>query len=361
MKNWKIILWPLASLYGFVTWLRNKLYDSGVFASKTFDIPVIAVGNLTYGGSGKTPHTEYLIRLLHEKFALATLSRGYGRSTSGFILASDASTSSEIGDEPKQFKRKFPGVNVAVDGNRVHGIKKLLQMAPGLGAVLLDDAFQHRAVMPGLNILLTDYGRMYCDDALLPVGTLRESKKGVERADIIIVTKTPPIFSPLDRRLILKKIKHLPHQHVYFTRVQYGNFIPMLGEKRTAVQPEVFFEKKYSFLLLTGIANATPLVNFLKARSAGVRHIEFGDHHSYGLVDMHRVKSEFDAIAGPNKIVLTTEKDAMRIDKPGLIEVIGSLPVYYVPIEIAFQDQDGEQFNRQVFDFIRAKFVINSQ
>ncbi|MGL4598657.1 MAG: tetraacyldisaccharide 4'-kinase, partial [Bacteroidia bacterium] len=224
----RVLLWPISILYGWVVAMRNRCFDYGIFKSTSFSSPLlIGVGNLTAGGTGKTPHVEYLVRLL-QAYKIATLSRGYGRKTRGFIVATKTSAADEIGDEPRQFRQRFPEqVCVAVDEKRVHGVNQLKQNNPDLDVVILDDVFQHRKIKPGLQILLTDYTRLFYEDHLLPTGLLRESKSGAARADIIIVTKTPSVFSPLERKRILRELKALPHQQVYFSTIRYGDFIPL--------------------------------------------------------------------------------------------------------------------------------------
>lgn len=355
MKFLRIILYPFAQLYGLLVAFRNKCYDLGIFSSTEFNLPVISVGNLTLGGTGKTPHIEYIIRLLKGKYRIATLSRGYGRTSSGFMLADEQSTSALVGDEPKQFKRKFPDVEVAVDARRVRGIRKLLAKFPNLNLILLDDAFQHRAVKPGLSVLLTDYTKLYYTDTMVPSGTLREWHSGVKRADIIVVTKTPALFSPLEKKRIIKDIKPLPYQRIYFSYLRYGNFVPMLSECGwPALNKDECFASRYTIVLLTGIANAWHLEYFLKDKVKKLVTVRFSDHHEYSLTEVMRLQEKFNDLRDENKIILTTEKDAMRLDKPALLEILRGLPVYYVPIEIAFHDRDEQEFNQQINDYIRA-------
>jgi tetraacyldisaccharide 4'-kinase len=367
MKILRILAWPFSLLYGLAVWVRNKLFDAGILPSTEFrEISTISVGNLSAGGTGKTPHVEYLVKLLSGKYRVATLSRGYGRETSGFLLASREAHTLEIGDEPKQFRHRFPDeVPVAVDANRVHGVKKLLKKFPALQVVILDDAFQHRRIKPGLQILLTDYANLFYQDHLLPTGYLREPKSGVRRADLIIVTKTPQLFSPLERKRIIKEINPQPYQKVFFSYIRYGDFIPFRtiepGEQATAANhypaKEYYFERDYSILLLTGIANSHSLEYFLRDKVKTLVPLRFGDHHEFMPNDLLRLKEIFDNIRSANKIILTTEKDAMRLQKPGLAEYLGELPVYYVPIEIAFHDQDAVSFNQQILDYVRSNPV----
>jgi tetraacyldisaccharide 4'-kinase len=309
---------------------------------------------LCVGGTGKTPHIEYLIRLLKPEFYLATLSRGYGRKTKGFLLADTRSTSSEVGDEPLQFKRKFPSVRVSVDPKRVNGINQLLKNYPSLQVVLLDDAFQHRSVQPGLSIMLTDYSKLYSKDFIVPTGSLREFKGGVKRADIIIVTKCPPILLSIEKKRVLSEIKPKEHQTVYFSFIKYGDFMPLHSESKNPFSKEFYFERNYSVILLTGIANTSPLEYYLKDKIKNITRAKYPDHHHYTKGDLENVRKIFNNIAASNKIILTTEKDAMRLKDPEYAEVIKGLPIFYIPIEIDFHDKDKEQFNEQILNYVRS-------
>ena len=357
MKFLRILAYPLALLYGLIALLRNKLYDLGIFPAREHNgVALIGVGNMNVGGTGKTPHVEYIARLLMSKYRIATLSRGYGRKTSGFLLAEPGSTTFEVGDEPKQFRHRFPEeVPVAVDGKRNRGIKKLRQAFPDLQVIVLDDVFQHRSVKPGLNILLTDYSQLFYTDQMLPTGNLREPKSGARRADIIVVTKTPAIFSPLERKRIIKDIRPQPYQHVYFSYIRYGNFVPF-GNKpgRRLISKEFYFERKYSIVLLTGIANSHSLEYYLKDKVKQLIPFRFKDHHEFSERDIKRLREIFDGISSENKLILTTEKDAMRLEKPGLKELLEGLPLFYIPIEIAFHDKEEEAFDQQILDYVRS-------
>lgn len=360
MKLLRILAFPVALIYGFVTWLRNKLFDLRIFPVTEFrDIPLIGVGNLTVGGTGKTPHVEYLVKFLHPKFRIATLSRGYGRKTSGFLVAENSMTTLEIGDEPKQFRHRFPtDVTVAVDGNRVRGVRKLREKFPDREIILLDDVFQHRRIKPGLQILLTDYSLMYHEDYILPTGNLRETRSGSKRADIIIVTKTPEMFSPLERKRVMKELKAEAYQKIFFSTIRYGNLIPLRGtEGLNEISREECFAGGYSVFLMTGIANAHSLEYYLKDKVKELIPYKFRDHYEFSPADLLRLQELFDANRNEKKIVLMTEKDAMRLEKPGLKEYIGHLPLYYIPIEIAFHDQDQDEFNNQVLQYVRSHSI----
>ena len=308
--------------------MRNKLYDWKVFPVKEFDLPTISVGNLTVGGTGKTPHIEYLIRVLKPEFYIATLSRGYGRKSSGYILSDTQSTAKDIGDEPLQFKKKFSGLRVAVDGDRVRGIKNLLTEFPSLQSILLDDAFQHRAVKPGLNIVLTDFSKLYLNDFVVPTGSLREFRSGICRAHIIVVTKCPEILLPIERKRLLSEIAPLPHQKVYFSYIKYGDFIPVSGDGTNPLAKEYYFERNFSVVLLTGIANTRPLEYYLKDKVKNIVPIKFADHHHFTKSDIEGIQKIFNNIASSNKMILTTEKDAMRLKSVEYAAAIKNLPLF---------------------------------
>ncbi|NWJ53273.1 MAG: tetraacyldisaccharide 4'-kinase [Bacteroidetes bacterium] len=343
----RIFLLPFSVIYGLVIRIRNLLFNNGVFKSKQFDFPVIVVGNLSTGGTGKTPHVEYLIRLLTKKIEIGVISRGYRRNTSGFIVASNMSSATEIGDEPKQYINKFDDIHVAVDEDRCHGIQKLKSLYPGVKAVLLDDAFQHRYVKPGLSILLTDYHSLYSNDYLLPAGRLREPISGAARADIIIVTKTDPVFSPLSKRAVLEQIKPRSNQHVFFSFITYGLPIPLFKNL-----PVLRFNQINTIVLFSGIANPYPLEQYLKRLCSELVTIHFADHHQFTEKDILSIKTEYEELFTRKKVLLTTEKDAMRLIDPSLADVLKNMPVYYIPIEVAFHFGEREKIDKIVLDYV---------
>ena len=348
----KIILLPLSYLYGSILLLRNKLFNWGVLKSTKFNLPIISVGNLNWGGTGKTPHIEYLIRLLKPTYYIATLSRGYGRRTSGFVLANTQSISTEIGDEPLQFKKKFSAVRVAVDEQRVRGINKLLALYPSLDAILLDDAFQHRQVTPGLSILLTDFNNLYTDDYVVPSGTLREFRLGAKRADIIIVSKCPHLLVPIERENIIKKIKPQPHQKVLFSCISYGEFIPTNNNAPIPFSKEYYFERHYSILLFSGIANAQALEYYLKQKTNHVISVKYNDHHPFNIKDLTTLKNQFSEMPYTNKIILTTEKDFMRLQNKEFADILEKLPLFYIPIEVELCEQDKRVLSDIIINYI---------
>jgi tetraacyldisaccharide 4'-kinase len=360
MKILRILLFPFSILYGLILLLRNKLYDWGILPSVEFKVPTISVGNLCVGGTGKTPHIEYLIRLLSPEFYTATLSRGYGRKTKGFMLANEQSTADDIGDEPLQFFNKFSNIPIAVDGKRVRGVKKMLALFPSLQTILLDDAFQHRSILPGLSIVLTDFSKLYLTDYVIPTGTLREFRSGIKRADIIIVTKCPEILLPIERKRLIKEIKPLPYQHIYFSTIKYGEFLPLHSETINPFSKEYYFERNYSVVLFTGISNTLPLEYYLKDKVKTIVPVRFPDHHIFSMDDLATVKKIFDNIAPANKIIVTTEKDAMRLKDPAFAAILNHLPLFYMPIEIDFYDQNKEEFNEQIIHYVRTNQKYSS-
>ena len=348
MKFTGFLLLPFSLLYGLVGWIRNVLFNLHVLPQVSYELPVISVGNLSAGGTGKTPHVEYLIRLLRKGFPhLSTLSRGYGRSTRGFLLANTSHTSGSIGDEPRQFMMKFPGIRVAVSECRRKGIQELLDFTPPADLVILDDAFQHRYVKPGLSILLTDYFHPYYKDYVLPSGSLREFRSGAKRADVIIVTKCPPVLSPITRENIIQCIHPAPHQKVFFSYIQYGDLVPVYPGA-----PEIpDGHKFYSILLFAGIANTYPLEEHLKRSCIDLEIERFSDHYRYSDHDLRKLSQRFTNIVGKNKAIVTTEKDVMRLEAPEFEDILKGLPFYYQPIEVDFFKEDKECFDKYILDY----------
>lgn len=330
--------------------MRNKLYDFELLKSIEFSLPVISVGNLNMGGVGKTPHVEYLIRLLNG-YNIATLSRGYKRITKGFIQANENSTINDIGDEPLQYKNKFNQIIVAVDEKRVRGIQTIKKTRPEIQLIILDDAYQHRAVKPGINILVTDFSRLYIDDYVLPSGRLREWSIGSSRADIIIVSKTPEILSPLDRRRIKEELNPKPYQEIFFSYTKYSDLIPFtLNAQNIDYQNQ----NNCSVVLITGIAKPAPLLYHLKDQYQTVEHLKYPDHHNFSTQDIENIKSKYVALFGNNKLIITTEKDIMRLSLPEIKEQIEELPIFYLPIEICFHGNDKEEFDNKILKYVRA-------
>ncbi len=317
---------------------------------KEFDLPVVCIGNLSAGGTGKTPMTEYLIRLLSPHYKLAVLSRGYKRKTKGFFDAADASGYESIGDEPYQYKTKFPDLVVVVDENRVRGIQKLKERYPDTEVVILDDAYQHRWVKPRFTILLTDYYKPYFQDFLLPMGYLREQRTGASRADVIVVTKSPKVLSPLDRRLIEGKVQLKPYQQLFFSYIRYGDLLPLFDS--TPLYP---FETQTlnTILMVTGIANSDPLKHQLKQFCIEVDVCRFADHHEYTSENIKLIAKKFDTLPTKKKIIVTTEKDAMRLYGHRISIEQLNLPIYYIPIDFCFHKNDVDLFESRLLESLK--------
>ena len=345
LKSFRILLFPFALVYWLIIFIRNWFYDKKVFASTPFGLPVICIGNLSVGGTGKSPMVEYLVENLKDKFTVATLSRGYKRKTKGYALANENSTALEIGDEPMQFHLKFPDVPVAVGEERIEAIPQLLHDKPGTQAIILDDAFQHRAIKAGLNILLTDYNNLFTRDFFLPTGDLRDLKSSYKRADIIVVTKCNPDFSEQKKQKIIEEISPLSHQQIFFTAIEYGQPYHIISKETISLT-----EKK-DILLVSGVANPESLKKLLEERSNMYEMIHFPDHHIFTIDDLKEIKNRFGNIGSKDKIILSTEKDAVRLIK--FNNEITDLPFYIISIRHHFLFREGEQFNQSVINFIQ--------
>lgn len=321
MKVFRFLLFPFAILYNLVTSIRNLFFDVGVFKETSFKIPVIVVGNLSVGGTGKTPQIEYLIRLLNQTYKTAVLSRGYKRKTKGFVLLNKRHTAKDVGDEPLQYFKKFINIDIAVDANRVAGISKLIE-TKNPEVILLDDAYQHRKVKGSFYILLTKYNDLFIDDFLIPTGNLRESSKGGKRADVILVTKCPKNLSINEQNGIKRRLQKLKKE-VFFTTISYADTIYGFTEIPTLDL------KKYEVLLITGIANPTPFKNYLNDLGVSYHHLKFSDHHHFSDKDLQEIKQKFEVLPASKKIILTTEKDYVRLEG-------GVKELCYLPIKTTF-------------------------
>ncbi|WP_157207743.1 tetraacyldisaccharide 4'-kinase [Mariniflexile maritimum] len=334
MKFIRTISFPFVPVYYAVSRLRNMLYDLGLKKSMSYDFPVICVGNLSVGGTGKTPMIEYLIDVLKTDYRVATLSRGYKRKSKGFQLADATSTAETLGDEPFQFYNKFKdSVQIAVDADRVHGIKLLRSLKNPPEVILLDDAFQHRKVNAGLTILLTTYQNPFFSDYVLPTGNLREPKSGAKRADIIVVTKCPEHINTEDKKRFLKKISPETNQQVFFSAINYANEVIASENKKG-------MDEISNFTLVTGIANAHPLVDFLNKKHLKFEHLNFKDHHEFSPQDIATLEKK--------ELIVTTEKDFMRLRHYDALKK----KLYYLPIHISIDDADA--FKKLVHNFIKA-------
>ena len=350
----RVILLPISFLFGIVTKIRNLMFDIGILKSKEYSTKSISVGNITVGGTGKSPHIEYLVRLLNTKYKIAVLSRGYRRKTKGFLIANKESNYKDIGDEPMQFHSKFDSIKVVVDENRQRGIENIeKEIQPDI--ILLDDCYQHRWVKPKLNILLLDYSTIGKTQFMLPSGELREWKSGINRANIIVVTKSPKIHSPIEHRRISSLIKPLKYQTIYFSYINYNNIKPF-NRKAEDLLKDGFEIKNFKTLVFAGIAKITPLIDYLKQESKEVIVLKFDDHKNYEPVDMIKITNKFDEIITRKKILLTTEKDAMRLNDSRLFPLLEESPVFYLPIEIKFHKGLEEEisFDKTILDYVQS-------
>lgn len=349
IRRW---LKPLSWLYGVAVDVRNALFDMGVLPSVSYDIPIISVGNITVGGTGKTPHVEYLIRLLSKRYRVAVLSRGYKRRTKGYLLASAATTMEEIGDEPWQIKQKFPETYVAVDANRRRGIERLLtdEGTRDVEVILLDDAYQHRYVKPGQNILLVDYHRFISDDCLLPAGRLRERVSASRRASTVIVTKCPQHITAIEFRVILSALHIKPYQQLFFSTFSYGTMHQLWGEQ--TLEPTMLRKDNMHVLLLTGIGNPRQMEQDVRRYVQHIVPLDFSDHHYYTRRDADAIHSALTSLPKP-RIIITTEKDAarlMRLKNPSE-EVRQS--TYVLPIEVSILRDEKEKLDKTITDYVR--------
>jgi len=345
IKYLRLLLFPFSILYGIVVFVRNKLYDARIFSSESFDIPIICVGNLVVGGSGKSPVTEYLVRLF-PAHRIAILSRGYGRQTKGFILADERATAERIGDEPMQFYRKFPQVTVAVCEDRVKGVR-LLEAQHDL--IILDDAYQHRAIRPGFSILLFEFEKLLHPQFLLPAGNLREIFSGYKRANSILITKSPEAISQAEEAKCLTNFHAQWKDDTVFSSLVYQDLIPLIaGEQRSCSS----LSEETTVFLLTGIANPKPLLSHLKQYTEHIRHHDYPDHYRFKEKDIMELIHAFEKDPSAEKIIITTEKDAQRLLDDTLKELLLNLPLYYLPIQIGIRAKDKTTFDQKILDYV---------
>lgn len=352
MKVLRLLLFPFSLLYGLVVYLRNLAYDKGIFSSRVFDLPVISIGNLAVGGAGKSPMTEYLISLLKEKYSVATLSRGYGRKTKGYYLVETTSTAEDVGDEPLQFKNKFPEITVAVCEDRIYGIEKL-RKAQDL--IIMDDAYQHRAVKPGYSILLFDYNQVFKWQWFLPTGNLREPLAGRKRADIIIISKAPTTITESEKQKVLNKIAPLRGQETFFSAISYDKLILADHSKSRSLST---INTASQIIVLTGIAYPQPLLKELKQRSPHVIHHDYPDHHPYTRKNIIKLAQAFIGLKGADKLIITTEKDMQRLKGAEGFELIASFPVYYLPISVQILENE-DRFNCLIQTYVTRNLYNN--
>ncbi len=332
----KLILYPLSLVYGAVVYVRNKLFDWHVLSQQSFNVPVIVVGNISAGGTGKTPHVEYLVEMLRNGYKIGVVSRGYKRTTKGFVMATRKSTPLDIGDEPYQIYHKFMGdVSVAVCENRVEGINELLRVEPDINLIILDDAFQHRFVKPTVAIVITEFGRPVFKDHLLPYGRLRESKNALSRADIVIVSKCPNTPKGVDMMLYDRNLDLFPYQKSFYSKFEYGSLKPVFPEKAPSAAPTLeWLTDRDMVLIVAGIGNPKPFVKYVRQSRARAWINLFPDHHYFTKKDMNLLESRFSAMTGTNNIIVTTEKDAVRMSNcPYFPETLKPY-IYYLPIKV---------------------------
>lgn len=345
----RLLLWPISLLYGLVIAIRNYLYDKNIFKSQKFDLPIIVVGNLAVGGTGKSPLTEYLIRLLKDSFKIASLSRGYGRNTKGFIYVETNDSFTKVGDEPLQFKTKYPDITVAVCEDRVEGVKRLKD---DHDLIVLDDAFQHRKLNPGLSILLFDYESLLKPFLFLPAGNLRDSFAQRKRADLIIITKTPADLSEERKIAATQRLELNANQKVFFSSLSYGrpyNISDMLKSSDDVLHPD------NDILLLTGIANPKPLQSYLAEKCHNVELISYPDHHSYSEKDIEFISKRYTNLDSERKFIVSTEKDMQRLRKFMNTPLLTDLPIWIIPIEACFSREDTQQFNTLILNYCHKK------
>lgn len=344
LKSFRYLLLPISFLYGAVIWFRNWLYDKNILKSSSFNFPIICVGNLAVGGTGKTPMTELLVSFLSGQYRTATLSRGYKRKTKGFAVADNNTTAIDIGDEPMQFHQKFPQLTVAVGEERLVAIPQLLHQVPDTEVIILDDAFQHRPVKAGYNIVLTDYKNLYTRDFILPAGDLRDVRSSMKRADCIVVTKCKSGLSEAERASIIEEIQPLEKQKVFFTEIIYDLPYHLFTKEKGNLDPSA------EILLICGIANPKPLKEFLANHVHSYDMIRYADHHIFSSEDLKDIKKQFAKLTSPGKIILTTEKDATRLQK--FASDLTDYPIYVLPIQHRLLFGEEDNFRRNIITFI---------
>ena len=345
LKSFRYLLFPFSLVYGGVIVLRNFLFDKKIFKSFEFNFPVICVGNIATGGTGKSPMTEYLIALLSKNYKVATLSRGYKRKTKGYAIATETTTALDIGDEPMQFYQKYKNeITVAVGEERLVAIPQILQDAPTTEVIILDDGFQHRKVKAGLNIVLSDYNNLYTRDFMLPTGDLRDVKKSMSRADIIVITKCPASIDVLEKNKVLQELKAMANQQVFFTEIIYANPHHLFTKEK------INLHENAEVILIVGIANPTPLKAYLSKTVRQYEMLRYADHHIFTISDLKEIKQQFEKNKHSDRIILTTEKDAVRLEKFG--SELADLPIYVMPIKQQFLFNEGNKFNEVVSGFI---------
>lgn len=354
------ILLPLSKAYGFGVGVRNLMFKWHILKRRSFDIPVIAVGNLAVGGTGKTPHTEYIISLLRHNYHIGVISRGYKRKTKGFVLATSRSTPLDIGDEPYQIYQKFgKEVSVAVGENRCDAIDQLLKIDPQINLIVLDDALQHKYVKPTISVLLTEFNRPIFNDALMPLGRLRESTKAVYDADFVVVTKCPERLKPIEYRIFQNKLDLQAYQHLLFSRFEYLPLQPVFPEEVREPVNLGWLGEDDSILVVSGIANPRPLVRYLKSFGVRVKVKVFPDHHNFSRKDLDAISRRFDDLEGTTKIIVTTEKDSVRLANNPYFPQHLKRRIFYLPITVVFDPNTSANFDYELKKMIRDRMAQN--
>lgn len=356
-----LLLYPISRLYGMGIAARNKMFEYGMLKQQEFDIPIVVVGNIAMGGTGKTPHVEYIVESFLGRRNIGVLSRGYKRATKGFVLATPQSRPEDIGDESYQIYRKFgPDITVAVCEKRSEGIRKMREINPKLDLIILDDAFQHRYVKPSASVILTEYNRPVFMDKLLPYGRLREPARALNRADIVVVTKCPPDMKDMDYRIFKENLNLFPYQKLYFSRYNYGHLVPVFPEEASDIPAIDTLSSDASILVVTGVANPKPFVRFLRRHKAKVKLKRFADHHNFTSSDMEEITGLFDELPGKRKFIVTTEKDAVRILNNPYFPHRLKKSIFYVPIKVEFIDRGEPDFTSGLEKTIRDSRLFKS-
>lgn len=353
LKSFRILLFPFSLLYGLIVICRNYLFNKQILKSYSFNLPVINIGNLSVGGTGKSPMVEYLVKLLKNNYKVATLSRGYKRKTKGYVLANANTTALEIGDEPMQFHVKFPDVAVAVGEERIVAIPQLLHDHPETDVIILDDAFQHRSIHTSLSILLTEYSNLFTRDFFLPTGDLRDQRSSYKRAAMIVVTKCPPQMAEDEKKKIIKEIAPLPRQRIYFTAIEYGDPYHIVSHNLK------YITNQQELLLVCGIANPGPLKNYLVQQVKSYIQLSYSDHHIFTIDDLNHIKTKFEETEGSDKMIITTEKDAMRLLK--FKDELLDIPMYVLPVKHQFLFGEGRYFDTSINGFVENFLNIKNE
>lgn len=343
------MLLPLSKIYGFAVGVRNLMFKWHILKQREFPVPVVVVGNISAGGTGKTPHTEYVIDLLRYKYHIGMLSRGYKRKTKGFVLATSRSTPLDIGDEPYQIYQKFGrDISVAVCEDRCTGIEELLRLDPRINLIVLDDAFQHRYVKPTVSIVLTEFNNPVFFDKLLPLGRLREPTKAIYRADMVVVTKCPPQLKAIEYRIFKNNLKLFPYQKLFFSRFNYTSLRPLFPDIRKDAPHMSWLGQDDTVLVLSGIANPKPLVRYLKGFKASIKVKVFPDHHNFNRKDLDAITKRFNELEGKQKIIVTTEKDAVRLINNPYFPHQLKPHIFYQPIDVTFDPMNVDSFDLEL-------------